>query len=41
MAWRDSGAIRIKVTEGLFTFVAIDEEARPRPVAGKSVEALS
>ena len=32
MAWRDSGAIRIKVTEGLFTFVAIDDEARPRPV---------
>ena len=41
MAWRDSGAIRIKVTEGLFTFVAIDDEARPRPVAGKTVEALS
>ena len=32
MAWRDSGAIRIKVTEGLFTFVAIDDEARPRAV---------
>ena len=36
MAWRDSGAIRVKVTEGLFTFVAIDEQARPRPIAGKS-----
>ena len=36
MAWRDSGAIRVKVTEGLFTFVAIDDEARPRPVAGGS-----
>lgn len=35
MAWRDSGAIRLKVTEGLFTFVAIDDEARPRPVAGR------
>ena len=34
MAWRDSGAIRLKVTEGLFTFVAIDDHARPRPVAG-------
>jgi acyl-CoA thioesterase YciA len=34
MAWRDSGAIRLKVTEGLFTFVAIDDQARPRPVAG-------
>ena len=33
MAWRDSGAIRVKVTEGLFTFVAIDDQARPRPVA--------
>ena len=33
MAWRDSGAIRIKVTEGLFTFVAIDDQARPRPIA--------
>ena len=32
MAWRDSGAIRVKVTEGLFTFVAIDDEARPRPI---------
>jgi len=32
MAWRDRGATRIKVTEGLFTFVAIDEQARPRPV---------
>ena len=34
MAWRDNGAVRVKVTEGLFTFVAIDEQARPRPVAG-------
>ena len=32
MAWRDSGSVRVKVTEGLFTFVAIDDEARPRPV---------
>src|SRR5215218_2940259 len=36
MAWRDSGAIRIKVTEGLFTFVAIDEQAQPRPVVAES-----
>ena len=36
MAWRDSGAIRVKVTEGLFTFVAIDDEARPRQIAGGS-----
>jgi len=34
MAWRNSGAIRVKVTEGLFTFVAIDDQARPRPIAG-------
>ena len=33
MAWRNSGAIRVKVTEGLFTFVAIDDEARARPIA--------
>lgn len=33
MAWRDNGAVRVKVTEGLFTFVAIDDQARPRPVA--------
>ena len=32
MAWRDRGEVRVKVTEGLFTFVAIDEDARPRPV---------
>ena len=32
MAWRDSGATRVKVTEGLFAFVAIDDEARPRPI---------
>ena len=33
MAWRDRGATRVKVTEGLFTFVAIDDQARPRPIA--------
>src|SRR6187397_483712 len=31
---RTSMAIRIKVTEGLFTFVALDEQHRPRPVDG-------
>jgi acyl-CoA thioesterase YciA len=42
MAWRNRGATevkaadRIKVTEGLFTFVAIDDQARPRPVRGLS-----
>ncbi len=29
---RRSGGTQIKVTEGLFTFVAIDERGRPRPV---------
>ena len=36
MAWRDSGATRVKVTEGLFTFVAIDNQARPRPIVGET-----
>jgi acyl-CoA thioesterase YciA len=33
-AWalRDKIGERVKVTEGLFTFVAIDERRRPRPV---------
>ena len=29
---RDRGKTDIKVTEGLFTFVALDENNRPRPV---------
>ena len=32
IATRDRGATDIKVTEGMFTFVALDEEHRPRPV---------
>ena len=32
IASRDRGANEVKVTEGLFTLVAIDDEARPRPV---------
>jgi len=32
IATRDRGANDIKVTEGLFTFVALDEQHRPRPV---------
>jgi acyl-CoA thioesterase YciA len=32
MASRDRGAKEVKVTEGLFTFVALNEENRPRPV---------
>ena len=32
IAARDRGETEVKVTSGLFTFVAIDEQARPRPV---------
>lgn len=32
IATRDRGASEVKVTEGLFTFVALDENNRPRPV---------
>lgn len=32
MASRDRGATEVKVTEGLFTFVALDEQHRPRAV---------
>lgn len=31
---RDFGATEVKVTEGLFTFVALDEGHRPRPIDG-------
>ncbi|QPQ54753.1 acyl-CoA thioesterase [Allosphingosinicella flava] len=34
VAERDRGAEEVKVTEGLFTFVALDENHRPRPVRG-------
>ena len=32
VATRDRGATDVKVPEGMFTFVAIDDEARPRPI---------
>src|SRR5205809_3291059 len=32
VAHRDLGATEVKVTEGLFTFVALDEDHRPRAV---------
>ncbi len=32
VATRERGARDVKVTEGLFTFVALDENHRPRPV---------
>ena len=34
VAQRDFGATEVKVTEGLFTFVALDEAHRPRAIAG-------
>jgi len=35
VAHRDLDATEIKVTEGLFTFVALDEDARPRVIDPK------
>ena len=32
IATRDRGETEVKVTEGLFTFVALDEDHRPRPL---------
>ena len=32
VAHRDLGATEVKVTDGLFTFVALDHDNRPRPV---------
>jgi acyl-CoA thioesterase YciA len=32
LAQRDLGQTEVKVTEGLFTFVALDEDNRPRTV---------
>jgi acyl-CoA thioesterase YciA len=32
IAERDLGETEVKVTEGLFTFVALDSNDRPRPV---------
>ena len=32
IATRDRGKREVKVTEGLFTFVALDENARPKPL---------
>ena len=34
IAHRDRGATEIKVTEGLFTFVALDGQHRPRAIEG-------
>ena len=32
VAQRDLGSTEVKVTEGLFTFVALDADNRPRPI---------
>jgi acyl-CoA thioesterase YciA len=32
IAHRDRGAIDVKVTSGVFTFVALDDDFRPRPL---------
>ena len=37
MAWRDRGTTRIQVTEGMFTFVAIDDQGRPRPIISEPI----
>ena len=34
VATRDRGRQEVKVTEGLFTFVALDDNHQPRPVKG-------
>ena len=34
IASRDRGQTQVKVTSGLFTFVALDENHRPRPLPG-------
>ena len=36
VAHRDLGATEVKVTEGVFTFVALDANHRPRAVDAKS-----
>lgn len=36
IATRDRGASNLMVTEGLFTFVALDDQARPRPLPTES-----
>ncbi len=33
IADRGRGSSQVKVTEGLFTFVALDDQQRPRPIA--------
>ena len=37
IATRDLGTTEVKVTEGLFTFVALDANHRPRPVETETI----
>ena len=41
IAERDLGATEVKVTEGLFTFVALDANHRPRPVDQQGSQAIA
>lgn len=41
VAHRDRGQKQIKVTEGLFTFVALDKNHRPRAVDGAELQSVS
>ena len=38
VATRDRGTVDVKVTEGVFTFVALDEEHRPRLVDSENAD---
>jgi acyl-CoA thioesterase YciA len=41
IAERDLGATQVKVTEGLFTFVALDANHRPRPVDATASQTIA
>ena len=41
VAHRDRGSKQIKVTEGLFTFVALDEQHRPRAVDAPQLQSAT
>jgi len=41
MAERDLGTTQVKVTEGLFTFVALDANHRPRPIDQHASQAIA
>jgi len=41
IAERDLGATQVKVTEGLFTFVALDANHRPRPIDQHAPQAIA